>query len=438
MRKQGDSGAGRMGVRKLTSWLALTVTIAFGGCDSLLQVTDPDLVLPASVTQSELFWSGALGDFMIAISSSEGMMVYSGLFTDEFQSSGTFPSRIEVDERDISLTNNTMEAVFRFLHRARVGAENAAGLLSEEFVRDPRIAEMNSLAGFTYVFFGEVYCSGVPYGSTPVGADSQQGLPTTTDETFALAIARFDAALATTEGSSTQRNLASIGKARAQLALGRFASAATTVSNVPSDFAYLIRHHEEASGGANGIYSQNVIQSRWTVSDFEGTNGLRFRSSLDARLPWELDPNSPVGFDNQTPQYNQLLYTSINDDVVLASGLEARLIIAEASLSTSPATWLALLNTLRAERGLPPRIDPGTTEGRVRVHFAERAFWLYASGHRLGDLRRMVRHYGFDEEDVFPTGAHFKGSNYGDQVNFPIPEDETNNPNFEQCLSTAA
>jgi len=82
--------------------------------------------------------------------------------------------------------------------------------------------------------------------------------------------------------------------------------------------------------------------------------------------------------------------------------------------------------------------DPGTTDGRVRLHFDERAWWLYATGHRLGDLRRMIRHYGYAEDDVFPTGTHFKGSDYGNQVVFPIPEPETNNPNFTGCLNMSA
>jgi hypothetical protein len=438
MRKQRDRQAGRKSARKLTSCLALAATMSLTGCDSLLEVTDPDLVVPASISQSELFWAGAIGDFMTAVSGGNGMMVYVGLFTDEFQISGTYPTRIEVDERNIFLTNGTMEGRFRGLHAARVGAENAVGLLTEEFGSDSRIAEMNNFAGFTYVFFGEAYCSGVPYGSTPVGAASEQGNPTTTDETFALAIARFDSALGTANGSTHQVHLANIGKARAQLALGQFSAAAATVANVPSDYEYFIRHDENADGGANGVYQRNVDNSRWTVSDGEGTNGINFRSALDARLPWEVDPNDPLGFDALTPQYNQLIYGSRNDDIVLAGGLEAQLIIAEASLSSSPATWLGILNTLRAAEGMTALVDPGTTDGRVRMHFEERAWWLYASGHRLGDLRRMVRHYGYGEDDVFPTGLHFKGSDYGNQMNFPIPEDETNNPNFVQCLSTAA
>ena len=39
---------------------------------------------------------------------------------------------------------------------------------------------------------------------------------------------------------------------------------------------------------------------------------------------------------------------------------------------------------------------------------SERAFWMYVTGHRLGDWRRMLRSpynaapYGFVTEDVYP------------------------------------
>jgi hypothetical protein len=66
--------------------------------------------------------------------------------------------------------------------------------------------------------------------------------------------------------------------------------------------------------------------------------------------------------------------------------------------------------------------------------FDERAHWLYSTGHRLGDLRRLIRQYGRGTESVFPTGAYFKGGSYGGDVNFPVPQPEENNPNFAQCL----
>jgi len=36
---------------------------------------------------------------------------------------------------------------------------------------------------------------------------------------------------------------------------------------------------------------------------------------------------------------------------------------------------------------------------------------------------------------VFPHGAYFKGGVYGTDYNFPVPFDETNNPNFAQCIN---
>ena len=81
---------------------------------------------------------------------------------------------------------------------------------------------------------------------------------------------------------------------------------------------------------------------------------------------------------------------------------------------------------------------PGSAAGREDLHFRERAFWLYSTGHRLGDLRRLIRQYGRGAETVFPTGAYFKGGLYGTDVNLPIPQEEENNANFTACLDRNA
>ena len=110
----------------------------------------------------------------------------------------------------------------------------------------------------------------------------------------------------------------------------------------------------------------------------------------------------------------------------LASGLEAQLIRAEVELSTG-GPWLATLNTLREGVGLPALSDPGDQDGQVRMLFEERARWLFGTGHRLGDLRRLVRQYGYGQAEVFPTGSFFKGGAYGSDVSFPIPFEEHEN-----------
>ena len=132
----------------------------------------------------------------------------------------------------------------------------------------------------------------------------------------------------------------------------------------------------------------------------------------------------------------------------MVTGIEARLIEAEAALqadrnNTSPTGtgWLGILNDLRATAITPamaPLADPGSFEARVDLLFRERAFWMYLTGHRLGDLRRLVRQYGRAQDAVFPTGTYHKGGAYGSDVNFPVSSDERNNPNFESCLDRSA
>ena len=67
--------------------------------------------------------------------------------------------------------------------------------------------------------------------------------------------------------------------------------------------------------------------------------------------------------------------------------------------------------------------------------FRERAFWMYSTGHRLGDMRRLLRQYGRADSTVYPTGAWFKGGNYGTAIQMSIPVEEQNNPNFVSCTN---
>src|SRR5678815_146790 len=58
---------------------------------------------------------------------------------------------------------------------------------------------------------------------------------------------------------------------------------------------------------------------------------------------------------------------------------------------------------------MTPLTDPGNATARVDQLFREKAFWQFGRGHRLGDLRRLIRDYGraADGSDTFPVGVHF-------------------------------
>ncbi|MDP9348818.1 MAG: hypothetical protein M3P24_06715 [Gemmatimonadota bacterium] len=83
-------------------------------------------------------------------------------------------------------------------------------------------------------------------------------------------------------------------------------------------------------------------------------------------------------------------------------------------------------------------LHPGTAAGRRNLLFKERAYWMWLTGHRVGDLRRLVRQYGQSQETVFPSGPYYKGGSYGEEVNFPIPFEERNNTQFQGCIDRKA
>ncbi len=112
-----------------------------------------------------------------------------------------------------------------------------------------------------------------------------------------------------------------------------------------------------------------------------------------------------------------LKYPDATAPVPLADGIEARLIEAEAQLQAGDRSGMTTtLNDLRQsfpDFGLGNLSTPGTQAEAVDLLFSERAFWLYATGHRLGDMRRLVRPlptgYGLAVNTVFPNGAYHKG-----------------------------
>jgi hypothetical protein len=181
------------------------------------------------------------------------------------------------------------------------------------------------------------------------------------------------------------------------------------------------------------------------VGEREGTNGLPFRSANDPRVPTVFTRRAT---DNVTDLFRFSPYSSTGSPIALATGVEARLIEAEAALqanrndaATTGTGWLGILNNLRATAitpALAPLADPGSFDARVNLLFRERAFWTFLTGRRLGDMRRLVRQYGRSAESVFPTGTYKDGLPYGNHVNFPIGTTDGQNPFFRGCTSREA
>ena len=378
----------------------------------------------------------------------EGQSLVSGMVADEWFHSGTFSTRVDYDMRASNLDNGTLAGVYRTLNDARTAAARAIiAITNTSDPTDARLGALNNRIGYVFLVGAMNYCSGLTFSDIVDGL-IVYGEPQTTTQMLDQAIASFDAVLAGPAGASdVNHHTARLLKARALVLKGtaNLSAAATLVAGVPTTFRALNEHSIANGGNENGLFVFNHNSKRWSMAHNEGGNGLAFRGAGAGTDPAQADPRlkwtrTGVGFDNVSPQYNWLGSGAREASMPFTSGIEARLIEAEASLAGGDAGgMITKLNALRATvAGLTPLTDPGTTATRQNMLFSERGFWLYGMGTRLADLRRLVRQYGRGAETVFPTGPYGKGGNFGTDVNLPLPNVENQNPNFKGCLDRNA
>lgn len=450
------------GAGALAALAAALITTACHG--SLLEVKDVDVTAAGNFVDASAVPALEASAVNAFVGAYENFALYTGTLGDEWVISGTFPTRIEVDQRDIDPGNATLGGLFGQISRARAMGDFARQRMdaADPSGSNSQKAEVSGLAGLSLVLMSEAYCAGTPISHYDDTQDNpfQYGGPLTNEQVLDTAITHFDDALAVAPAGGDYDYLARIGKARALMDRGNtgdYDAAAALVASIPTDWMYTASHSAE-SGQSNTIWSFNISQERFSVTDQEGTNGLPFLSSHDPRMLWNRSPANDVGFDRHTPSYNSLKYSDRPAFTVIADGVEARLIEAEAALADGDApAMLQKLNDLRAEvttlvpehnydynvqfgrtgfttDTLPQLTMPATYDGQVDLLFQERAYWLWLTSHRLGDMRRLIRQYGRTEATVFPVGlyepnGYSKGGSYGTDVNFPIPVEEANNPN---------
>src|SRR5205809_277021 len=335
----------------------LVVPPALACTDTLLNVTDPDIILGANSASSAIGLSnGAVLRLAQAVSGTQGpdaLFLFGGLLTDEWRSGDTFIQRNTMDQRIWDPTNTFNAGPFRNLNRVRTQALLAIdGLRAYQPDSVATIARMFDFLAYTQVLLGEHYCNGIP------------------------------------------------------------------------------------------------------LSAVSGKNGLPYVTANDPRIPRRIGTSLKDDgiFDSAFPIL--VIREGIwgrTSAVTIASGIEARLIAAEERLRAGDyATWISIINTLRTTTTLYPPIQSGFTRGpaltaltdpgatldtaaRTNLMFYERAFWLFSTGHRLGDMRRLLRQYEHPDSTVYPTGAWFKGGPYGDAIQMVLPVEELNNTNFHGC-----
>jgi hypothetical protein len=469
-----------MNIQTRVRWTAVGVLASalVAGCDvkqELLSPQQPGTLTPGDVAAAgpagaEALRIGATGSLQQMIGggtvNQENLWMMSDLLTDVWKSSDTFLERNETDQRRIQSSNGVWGSAYLMAQRTRGYSRDAAAALKASIPNQPgEQAEMWFNIAFAEQNLNQDFCNGVPFGITVNGlAQYQPGI--TNQAGFQLALTHYDTALALAAGTDSvaarAKTIALIGKAMTLVDLGQFAQAAALVpaSVVPTNFVYSMTFAQTSQN--NEIWSLNASQSsaRYAVGDSFDlaatpiNNALPFASANDSRVPISGGSSGNAktpGIDKATPWVGSPWKTRA-DAIPVVTGVDARLIEAEAALQTGMQTgdytsMMSILNALRAAKpnlgwgsasAMPVLLPPLTKDAAVKLFFREKAFWQFGRGQRLSDLRRMIRQYGYTQDQVFPTGTFHKGGTYNTDVNAPVPDNEKSNPLFTGCIDRNA
>ena len=431
----------------------------------------------ASQSGAEGALAGAKAQLFSATDGSNGIMGLSELLTDEFTFSAFSQdaSEANIDARIVSAGANFSDVTigpWGGLLQARSSLILTVPLLVkyEPASGRSKVGESYALMAYAELLLAETYCDGTPLDAGVPGGGIQYGTPLTDDSLLGVAVAHFDSALAAANGDPTVVGLARVGLGRALVDREQFAAADTAVASVLTSFVYnadLAPDYFAPVANPLTVYAatlpSNFGCALFNVSDREGTSGLDFASAADPRL--QFDSTLAQTCDGGAFAFPTKFAANLAA-VPLATGVEARLIQAEAALQRNdPNTWATDLSDLRADVAdthvafdtseVP--IKPDSTTGapapaQVDFMFRERAFWLFGTGARLGDMRRLIRQYGRDQSTVYPTGPYPDGNDpnlpsplprYGADVDFGLATPQAliaergqiTNPNYRGCTS---
>lgn len=438
----------------------------------------PDLRDPNIIKNHD----GAVGAYYNALNNlaytfgfSSGPVAVSAYFTDEasvklpMDASYPITAQMLIDSRlllendfsDVGKNNaQTVKFLFQQLQNIRVNTREGIGALKKYAPDAPNsmTGHLYAIEAFSQVLLAEFFCSGIPLtmlnfesGYTPTRAF-------TTAEVYQNSLYLLDTALALSVDSTRITHFVNLVRARVYLNIGDYKSAALAISQVPTTYQYILTY---------STASPTDFANAPIVGDYKGQNGLPFRTSHDARITTITNTTGDI----VTSKLGSVAPISIS------TGVEARLIEAEDKLHRGDINgWLKLLNDLRTTGvfsvtpdpvnpliidtvwtqgsgailfmgqspsfpGLRPLSDPGSDSARVSLLFRERAYWLYLTGHRQGDLRRLVRNYQRPEYVVYPSGPWgAKGFvSYGTIVNLPTPvEEQERNRLYHGCINRDA
>ena len=401
-------------------------------------VEEPDVNDPAYVN---LIANGPIFGFQTAHTQNT---YWNAQFTDELFNRDVFIEEGQIDRRELYPEMTYINAfMYAPMQRARFLGEDAARrlkiILGDTAARDLRVARSLAYAGHSYIALGEMMCE------VPIDV----GAPRSPAQIFADAIVHFNEAVtianaakaylqtlpanaartAEIAGTDSVRNFALVGAARAALNRNDKAAAIAFANQVPAAFEFRAYYHDNTTAQRTRIFDRlggTAASSSMANTPFLAMAGdPRVPRTTTGVLNRPLSPPSYSSWNNTVAGVTFQAVTTVR----IASGLEARYIVAEAQGPT--AATLAFVNERRAAglQSTPVVLAGNALMAELRD---QRSRDFYLDNHRLGDLRRYKEFYNVD---LFPKGPYpgsTTGAVYNESVScWPLPVNElTNNPNI--------
>ena len=365
----------RKRARRVAAGLAAGLVIVLASCD--LEISNPGAITDDALNDATLMGvvvNGIANEFNNLI---ENFAFDNARLTDGLAGSGSYfqTGRLRRGALDWEETAGNWGQIHETIWTGQQAWERMLNL--EDFNQDnsPLAARAWLLMGLANRVFGENYCE-VVYS---VGLD--EGGPIQTRE------AAFDSAIvalnrAITIGTSAGGagadfvTAARAGLAQAYMGKGDFGQAGSNAAQVPTDFVLSAIYNLQSNN--NFVYAETIGRAEGGVF---ATYAWQL-ASQDPRAPFTIcgtfdDPANPKnsdvtptnaagctshqGADGVTAHYQQAKYPAEGSDIPVATGVEMRLIEAEAALRSGDlATFTARVNDVRAFYDLADIDQPAT------------------------------------------------------------------------------
>jgi len=287
---------------------------------------------------------------------------------------------------------------------------------------------MRAYGAFIYMTFGEGFCG------TPLNGDNQVRTP---DELLQIAVDQFTEAitLATAVGRDDLVAAARIGRARAYLDLDDLDAAIADAEMVTDiEFEFLATREQGEGRRENSMANRNELDTNQQSTVAPSYRAVEWKGVPDPRV--HVVNTGFVGHDNSTIVWRHDKTPEQGgegQDVIIASGREAQLIIAEAAaLDGDLPRARAILDAFHTRAGIPAVLeaDIPTQEDVIRHVIEERRRELFVEGgHRQRDHLRWrgteyeIPYLGEPGSD-HPNGVEQAGQPYGDTTCFPVARNE--------------